>query len=166
MQKNKYEKFAEIFETFSMIEQMIESLLDDQCIEYNQEHFNDKANKFKKYLDGRKSKTVITNDKIFDNNTYSLDELLTKIQKYRNIAAHEAYYLLNGMSKWPKYNAEDGTPIRGKILMKRKYVGSFEHLYDDFMKYANLLRPIWEMWNEVDGNFEVFDINGRQIKEY
>lgn len=151
-------KFTEIFTVFSEIECMIEFILDHNKIKYNPMSFGDRVEKFKLYLDRRPNKTVNTNDKIFENNTYSLEDLLGKIKKYRNIVAHEAGFLMSGFSELPD-------AARG-LKLKRKYKGSLDELHKKFMQYAMLLYPLFEMTNAIgQKTFEVFDIDGTQIGE-
>lgn len=154
--EDKYLKFAEVFNTFSEIEGMIEYILDKNTISYNPLNFTDKTNKFMLYLDRRSNKTVNTDDKIFDDNKYSLEEVLKIIKKLRNIIAHEAGFLLSGLSALPK---EARRP-----KLKRKYDGSLSEFHEEFMYYANLILPLYEAVDGIGGNtFEIIDINEVQI---
>ncbi len=159
--KKRGEKFIEIFVIFSDIERMIEVVLEGQGIKYNPESFGNKVEKFKLYLDRRPNKSVNTNEKIFNNGKYSLEDILKEIQKYRNIVAHEAGFLL--------YDVIEELPINipGVRLKRKKHKGNLEELHSRFKEYANMIAPMYEITSEIGYKaFEVFDINGRQIGVY
>lgn len=159
--EERHKKFISIFVIFSFIERMIELVLDGHNIKYNQNSFGDKAEKFKLYLDRRNNKTINTNDKAFNNGKFSLDDILKEVQICRNIVAHEAGFLF--------YDIIEEIPIArpGLRLKRKKYHGNLEELHNEFMKYANMLVPMYEMTSEIGSKaFEKFDINGQQIGEY
>ena len=140
---------------------MIEVVLDGQDIKYNHDNFGNKVEKFKLYLDRRPNKSVNTNEKVFSNGECSLEDILKEIQGYRNIAAHEAGFLL--------YDVIYEIPIRmpGIRLKRKKHQGTLEELHAEFKKYTNLLSPMIVITSDIGHKaFEVFDINGEQIGEY
>lgn len=159
--RKREKMFIEIFVRFSHIERMIEFILDGQNIRYNQKSFGDKVTKFKLYLDRRPNKSVNTNEKIFNNAEHSLEDVLSGIQKCRNIVAHEAGFLI--------YDVIEEIPIKmpGIRLIRKQHNGSLEDLYADFIKHTIILFHMYEMTDQIGYKaFEVFDINGTQIGEY
>lgn len=157
---DRKEKVIEIFTYFSYIERMIEVVLEHNSISYRNDSFSAKSNKFLIYLDRRPNKTINTNEPCF-NYKYSLEDVIAKIKKYRNIVAHETGFLL--------YDTIYDLPIHipGVKLARGSHNGNIEDLYNDFIKYANMITDLYIMVGDIGGGaFDVFDINGRQIGEY
>jgi hypothetical protein len=113
---------------------------------------------FYEYLDNRLNATRKTTDKIYklkSGEDIHLQRLLEKISKIRNIAAHQTWDLVNGLSDLPD-------EARGRLL--GNYHGTAEQLYEEWTFYGQQFDKIFEIWNSV--NLDTFDIDGTQIGDY
>lgn len=112
---------------------------------------------FFEYINNRTNATLNSKSKIYHDEKdkpIHLKTLLGKIRQTRNIAAHQTYELVTGLSAVPESARDE---------LVGSYIGTIDQLRDCWRLYSDQFLPIFELWNaDVLG---VFDLDGTQITE-
>jgi hypothetical protein len=112
---------------------------------------------FFEYIDNRTNAILNSKSKIYhdeEDKPIHLITILGEIRQTRNIAAHQTYELVTGLSAVPE-------SARGKLV--GSYIGTIDQLRDRWRLYSDQFLPIFELWNA--GVLGIFDLDGTQIAE-
>ena len=129
---------------FGMIDSLLRSVY-KQCTGIDPVHpkveDGDLDKCFFDFLDSKPSLSLVSNDKIYqdqEGNKIHLQDLMQQLRQVRNIAAHQTWSLITGLSS---------LPIEALGQVTDSYVGTIEELDNKWRFYADQFLPIFECWN-------------------
>jgi hypothetical protein len=162
-EKNK-SMIGDILVEFIMLEEMLGFVIPNSN-EIKERTFKNRVDEFCNYIDNLDINGICrsqSTDKIFcglKGKPISLRELLFGIYNVRNIAAHQTYQLVIGLTD---------RPIKGRNgIFRNCYAGTASKLHSEWKKLSEQLSTLYNMLNSHGSQIlNYFDINGEQIAEW